>query len=88
MGFMHGGMMAAVADVATAHRTFFETGKTGVTIKLSVEYTHIVRVGSWIEGRIKVDGITDNIVFLSGHMQDERERIVAKVSASFNLVNR
>jgi uncharacterized protein (TIGR00369 family) len=54
LGFMHGGMIATLADSAMARALVFALDRRAVTLKMSLEYLDTINRGDWLvaEGRI------------------------------------
>lgn len=49
MGFLHGGMLATVADSAMARALFSKLKRRSVTLRMTVDYLDAVRIGDWLE---------------------------------------
>jgi uncharacterized protein (TIGR00369 family) len=88
MGFMHGGMFCAFADSAVAMASFQATKKSGVTIKLTVEYFDIVHEGTWIEAHPQVTMQQGDLVHITAPIVKPDGTVVARATAIFRTVNR
>lgn len=48
LGFMHGGMIATLADSAMARALVFALDRRAVTLKMSIEYLDTINRGDWL----------------------------------------
>jgi uncharacterized protein (TIGR00369 family) len=53
-GYVHGGVLASLADIALGYVTVFgtEPPRPFVTVSLTINYTSAARIGDWIEARV------------------------------------
>ena len=91
LGFLHGGMMSAFCDSALAHAVFGSLRRTGVTLKLSVEFYDIVREGDWIEAApelVFADEETALVRTIIRRGEGGDPADVARATATFRLLRR
>ena len=83
-GTIHGGILAALADVALGYSMAFATDPpTGlVTANLSLDFAGTAKVGDWIEVRTDVQKQGARLAFANCFIAVEGERIV-RASAVF-----
>lgn len=66
-GFVHGGMLATLAD-----SNLFSAGsphtKGGVTVQLSLQYVASAKIGDWVEAEGSVVRNTNRLVFIRGRI--------------------
>lgn len=53
-GFVHGGVLASLADIALGYVTVFgsDPPRPFVTVSLTINYTNAAKIGDWIEARV------------------------------------
>ena len=53
-GFVHGGVLASIADIALGYATAFgyDPPRPHVTVSLTINYTNPAKTGDWIEARV------------------------------------
>ena len=88
MGFLHGGMMSAFADSSLAWAVWNATRLLSVTLKLTLEYLDIVRVGAWVEARPLPPLVDDQIVHVQTPLVTASGRRVAQADGVFQLMKR
>jgi uncharacterized protein (TIGR00369 family) len=66
MGLVHGGMLSAFMDGVLAGAVWRGTGKTAVTIHLSIDFLHMARVGEWVMGEGRLTRATRDVAFAEG----------------------
>ncbi|MET0272201.1 MAG: PaaI family thioesterase [Phenylobacterium sp.] len=66
LGLVHGGMLSAFMDGVLAGSVWRATGRTGVTIHLSVDFLHMARMGEWVFGEARVTRATKDVAFAEG----------------------
>lgn len=66
LGLVHGGMLSAFMDGVLAGAAFRGTGKTAVTIHLSIDFLHMGRVGDWVMGEARMTRATRDVAFVEG----------------------
>lgn len=86
-GFVHGGLIAALADNAMGLSCAeqHEGGSVGVTINLSIDYLSVAHVGDWVEFRTQVAKVGRSISVAECHVV-VAERVIARANASFSHV--
>ena len=88
LGFMHGGMICAFADSALAWAVWSATGRSSVTIKLTMEFMDIVKEGTWLEAHPKVKGIDGDLVHVMTDLIKEDGALAARADAVFRSLRR
>jgi uncharacterized protein (TIGR00369 family) len=66
VGLVHGGMLSAFMDGVLAGAVWRGTQRRAVTIHLSVDFLHMVRVGEWVMGEAKMTRATRDVAFAEG----------------------
>lgn len=91
-GFLHGGVIAALADNAmglsyalTLRRDRPESSGSPVTLTLSVDYVSTARPGAWLEIRPRIVKAGGSIGVVDALITADDE-IVARASATFKLL--
>ena len=84
LGFMHGGMIAAFADSSLAHAIIQLTGRTCVTLNMSIEYFDTIHVGSWLIGEPEILSIDGDIAHVEVGLTVEN-RVKARATGVFRL---
>ena len=87
MGVVHGGMLSAFMDGVLAGAVWRGTGRTGVTIHLSIDYLHMARVGEWVMGEARLTRATKDVAFAEGRAYVGGHDVV-RCSGVFKLMNR
>jgi uncharacterized protein (TIGR00369 family) len=87
IGLVHGGMLAAFMDGVLAGAVWRGTGKTGVTIHLSIDFLHMARVGEWVMGEARLTRAAKDVAFAEGRAYVGGQDIV-RCSGVFKLMNR
>ncbi|MEZ5945722.1 MAG: PaaI family thioesterase [Hyphomonas sp.] len=87
-GFMHGGMICAFADSALAWAVWLATGRSSVTIKLTMEFMDIVQEGTWLEAHPEVKGIDGELVHVMCTLVKPGGALVARADAVFRCLRR
>lgn len=88
MGFLHGGMVSAFADGALAWAVWDATRRMSVTLKLTMTFLDIVRVGEWLEARPVVDAVDGELVHLHADLVNGDGRPCARADGVFRLLRR
>lgn len=86
-GIVHGGMLSAFLDGTMSQAVRRATGRSGVTIQLSLSYLSVARPGSWVFAEAKVVRATRDLAFLEGRVSVD-ERDVVRATAVFKLTDR
>jgi uncharacterized protein (TIGR00369 family) len=91
-GFLHGGVIAALADnamgfsyMATLLRSDPEASASAVTLSLSLDYAAIARAGAWLHIRPRVLKAGRSIGFVEALILAD-EKVVARASATFKRI--
>jgi acyl-coenzyme A thioesterase 13 len=86
-GTVHGGVLAAMADVSLGYVTAFgsDPPKRLVTASLSIDYTGSARVGDWIEARVDWSRPGRTLAFANCYIT-VGENQIARASAVFSVV--
>jgi uncharacterized protein (TIGR00369 family) len=87
MGLVHGGMLSAFMDGVLAGAVWRGTGKTAVTIHLSIDFLHMARVGEWVMGEGRLTRATRDVAFAEGRAYVGAHDIV-RCSGVFKLMSR
>jgi uncharacterized protein (TIGR00369 family) len=87
LGLVHGGMLSAFMDGVLAGAVWRGTGKTAVTIHLSIDFLHMARVGEWVMGEGTLTRATKEVAFAEGRAY-VGGRDVVRCSGVFKLMNR
>lgn len=88
MGFMHGGMICAFADSALAWAVWSVTGRSSVTIKLTMEFMDIVQEGTWLEAHPEVKGVDGDLVHVMASLIKPDGALAARSDAVFRSLRR
>lgn len=83
-GAVHGGVLAALADIALGYAMAFSTTPpTGlVTANLTLDFAGAAREGDWLEARVDVQKLGGRLAFGNCYISRGDERIV-RASAVF-----
>lgn len=87
LGLVHGGMLSAFMDGVLAGAVWRGTGKTAVTIHLSIDFVHMARVGEWVMGEAKLTRATREVAFAEGRAYVGGHDVV-RCSGIFKLMSR
>lgn len=87
LGLVHGGMLSAFMDGVLASAVWRGTGKTAVTIHLSIDFVHMARVGEWVMGEAKLTRATREVAFAEGRAYVGGHDVV-RCSGIFKLMSR
>ncbi len=79
-GFVHGGMLSALADHTYSMMVWAAAGqKSCTTISLNSDFTAAGRIGDWIECAGEVTRLTRSLVFIRGRVSTA-ERVLMTAS--------
>jgi uncharacterized protein (TIGR00369 family) len=84
-GFLHGGLIASLADNAMGLSLGQATGQSAVTINLSVDYVQSAQPGQWLQIEPRVIragsklGVVDALVTADGE-------VIARANATFRIL--
>jgi uncharacterized protein (TIGR00369 family) len=83
-GFLHAGLLVAVADTIMGHTLHRRSGGTGslVTVSLTTDFTGSANIGDWLEGRAGVRRLGRRISFADCAFR-VGERLVLTASGIF-----
>jgi uncharacterized protein (TIGR00369 family) len=86
-GFIHGGLVAALADKCMGHSShhLHDTATSMVTVTLSVDYLGIARKGSWIEFKPTVTKNGKTLCFAECLITAD-QKPTARATATFMVV--
>jgi uncharacterized protein (TIGR00369 family) len=87
LGLVHGGMLSAFMDGVLAGAVWRGTGKTAVTIHLSIDFLHMARVGEWVMGEGRLTRATREVAFAEGRAYVGGHDVV-RCSGVFKLMTR
>jgi uncharacterized protein (TIGR00369 family) len=87
LGLVHGGMLSAFLDGILAGAVWRGTGKTAVTIHLSIDFLHMARVGEWVMGEGRMTRATKDVAFAEGRAYVGAQDVV-RASGVFKLMTR
>jgi uncharacterized protein (TIGR00369 family) len=87
LGLVHGGMLSAFMDGVLAAAVWRGTGKTGVTIHLSIDFLHMARMGEWVQGEARLTRATRDVAFAEGRAYVGGHDVV-RASGIFKLMGR
>jgi uncharacterized protein (TIGR00369 family) len=87
LGLVHGGMLSAFMDGVLAGAVWRGTGKTGVTIHLSIDFLHMARMGEWVQGEARLTRATRDVAFVEGRAYVGGHDVV-RASGIFKLMGR
>ena len=87
LGLVHGGMLSAFMDGVLAGAVWRGTGKTAVTIHLSIDFLRMARVGEWVMGEGRLTRATKEVAFAEGRAYVGGHDVV-RCSGVFKLMNR
>jgi acyl-coenzyme A thioesterase 13 len=77
-GFVHGGVLATLADIALGYTLAFSTDPPGsfVTASLTLDYAGSAKVGDWLTARTDVLRKGSRVAFANCYVHAADERIV------------
>jgi len=83
-GTIHGGILAALADVALGYAMAFATDPPTalVTANLSLDFAGTAKVGDWLEATVDVQKVGTRLAFGNCFIAVDKERVV-RASAVF-----
>lgn len=83
-GIVHGGMLMAFGDGVLATAVHREAKRRAVTIRMTSDFVHMVRVGQWVEGTAWVTRAARSVCFVEGEIKTENQ-VVLRASGVFKL---
>jgi uncharacterized protein (TIGR00369 family) len=87
VGLVHGGMLTAFMDGLLGSATYKASGKSAVTIQLTMNFLHMARAGEWVMGEAKATRVTREVVFVEGRVY-VGQRDVARASGVFKTMHK
>jgi uncharacterized protein (TIGR00369 family) len=86
-GTLHGGVLAAIADVALGYSIATSTDPPTrmVTASLSVDFAGAAKPGDWIETSVDIQKLGSRLAFANAYFHVGEERI-ARASAVFQVL--
>lgn len=86
-GLIHGGLIAALSDIAMGYSCGYQSGAAQlVTIGLAVDYVDSARIGQWLAIEPEVIRTGSTICFAQCFAKAD-DIMIARASASFRVVN-
>lgn len=85
-GFVHGGMIATLADYAIGFN-LLEAGERPSnfgTVSLNVDYVSSGRIGEWLEASVTMDKTVGRVRFASCVIRGDGGRVVVRASGVFS----
>ncbi|NJO12967.1 MAG: PaaI family thioesterase [Gammaproteobacteria bacterium] len=88
-GVLHGGVLAAIADVALGYglATSTQPPTSMVTANLSVDFTGSAQIGDWVQTALDIQKLGARMAFANVYFSVAAERI-ARASGVFLIVRR
>ena len=88
-GFVHGGVLSGIADVALGHNSAFYRGEflPMVTASLTIDFAGSIKCGEWVEIETDVQKVGANLAFANCYFVVESKR-VARASSVFHVVQK
>ena len=87
IGLIHGGMLSAFLDGVLAGAAGRGTGRSSVTIHLSIDFLGMGRAGEWVMGEAALSRATSEVAFVEGRAYVGR-RTLARATGIFKLMRR
>ncbi len=87
IGLIHGGMLSAFLDGVLAGAAGRGTGRSSVTIHLSIDFLDMGRAGEWVMGEAALSRATSEVAFVEGRAYVGR-RTLARATGIFELMRR
>jgi uncharacterized protein (TIGR00369 family) len=84
-GFLHGGVIAALADNAMGLTLGRHTGRSAVTVGLAVDYVGAAKLGQWMQIEPRFVRAGGSIGFVDALITADGETI-ARANATFRIV--
>ncbi len=88
-GFVHGGMISALADAAMGHSCgqAIEAGPSLVTVSLAIDFLRAAQLGQWVEITPKLNRLGGTLCFAEALVTADGEPC-AKAHGTFRVVRR
>lgn len=84
-GFLHGGVIASLADNAMGLSLALATGNAAVTVNLTLDYVHSAQPGQWLQVEPRVIRAGGKLGFIDALVTADGETI-ARANATFRIV--
>lgn len=84
-GFLHGGVIASLADNAMGLSLAPATGNAAVTVNLTLDYVHSAQPGQWLQVEPRVIRAGGKLGFVDALVTADGETI-ARANATFRIV--
>jgi uncharacterized protein (TIGR00369 family) len=85
LGIAHGGLLATLADCALGSAVARQSGKSAVTVQMSLDYMNAVKMGDWLEAHVQIDKLGRRLIYASCLMK-AGDRVMLKANAVFAVV--
>ncbi|HKR86944.1 MAG TPA: PaaI family thioesterase [Phenylobacterium sp.] len=87
LGVLHGGMLSSFLDGLLGGAVRRGSGRTGVTIHLSVDFLRMARKGEWLMGESRMTHLTRDVAFAEARAWVGRSD-VGRATGVFKLMDR
>lgn len=87
LGVLHGGMLSAFLDALLGSAVHRVTGRTAVTVHLSVDFLKMARKGEWLIGEAALTHAAREVAFAEGRAL-VGDRVVGRATGVFKLMGR
>jgi uncharacterized protein (TIGR00369 family) len=87
IGLIHGGMLAAFLDGVLAGAAARDSGRTAITVHLSVDFLDMGRAGDWVMGEASLTRAASDLAFVEGRAHIAG-RSLARATGVFKLMRR
>jgi uncharacterized protein (TIGR00369 family) len=84
-GIAHGGLLATLADCALGSFVARQSGRSVVTVQMSLDYMNAVRAGDWLEAHVQIDKQGRRLIYGSVRLT-AGDRVMLKASAVFAVI--
>lgn len=84
-GFLHGGLIASLADNAMGLSLAQLSGRGGVTVNLTVDYLRAGTLGQWLQVEPRVIRAGSTLGFVDALITADAE-VIARANATFRIV--
>jgi uncharacterized protein (TIGR00369 family) len=87
IGLIHGGMLSAFLDGVLASAAARDSGRTAITVHLSIDFLDMGRAGDWVMGEASLTRATSDLAFVEGRAHIAG-RSLARATGVFKLMRR
>jgi len=87
IGLIHGGMLSAFLDGVLASAAARDSGRTAITVHLSIDFLDMGRAGDWVMGEASLTRATSDLAFVEGRAHIAG-RNLARATGVFKLMRR